>query len=84
LLYTYPYPVTKNDLRSPNIKMIDAEIERLAGEMEATGAFNQRVQSDRFYPWAKHVAAGIRWWLYFPVKYLTDGIDNHAFDTNSP
>jgi hypothetical protein len=50
----------------------------------ATGAFNQRVQDDRFYPQAKHVAAGIRWWLYFPVKYLTDGIDNHAFDTNSP
>lgn len=65
LLKEYPYAVDVNtpDFRSPNLKKIDLEIDRLTKEIEGIEAFNARTKADRTAPNAKNwgVPQGTHW-----------------------
>gem|GEM_PF-7008212 len=82
--YPYAVDINKPDFRSPNLKKIDSEILRLTEEIEEIEAFNARTKDDRTAPHAKKWALIVSPQVSMGVKFITDGTDNHSFDTNSP
>lgn len=88
LLTKYPYPVSSMDFRSPNIKLIDGQIDKISQEIAKIKEFNMRTDKDKMQKteWPVKVlyygsAGGI---LHAPIKSLVEGVNDHGFDINSP
>ncbi len=88
LLTEYPYPVGPEDFRSPNIKLIDNQIDKISREIAKIKEFNMRTDKDKMQnsKWPVKVlyygsAGGV---LHAPIKYLVEGVNDHGFDINSP
>jgi hypothetical protein len=66
-----------------NIRIVDAEIRRIYEEIADINGFNKQVKGDRV--WDKLMNSPLK---HIPsihsIKYISDGIDDHSFDTYSP
>lgn len=89
LLGKYPYPMKSPDLRTPNIKKIDDEIEKLSEEINKMREFNKRSDADKIQHTntsTKVIYIGSMFFpnIHFCLRPIIEGVNDHGFDINSP